>query len=112
MSERRGRREKLMCIGEAELVELFLKAHDKYRRAWFEGVPDDAEVGASIYSLDRRCWLVSLRHPSFDVVPEGQIAPMVWARVEWISVNDRIAELEERLTEETRRRREAEARRT
>lgn len=105
MSERR---EKMMCLGEAELVEIFLKAHDKFRCVSFEGVPEGAELGGIQYNFERRCWFIRLRHPSFDVVPEGEPAPMVWARVEWVSVNDRIAELEQRLEEESRRRRELE----
>lgn len=98
----------MICIDQRHAVSLFASPQMLYQRLSFAGLPRDVVVEGVHFDHAYRAFMVMLWHESFDEVPEGVLIPISREEVVVVSVDERIAELEQRLADEMNKRREAE----
>lgn len=89
MSERNERRVAVLWIGEEDMLQAFeiiMTGRDKYNhvlRLRDVPCPRDCKVLRVCQSFGRRAFGFLLEHESFDVVPDGQMAPNLDYETQW-----------------------------
>lgn len=78
-------RRRLIAVSVDPQQLLALIVHGEPSTSWtelqFEGVPEGSVVVGHGHSLQSNCFVLVVHHPSFDVVPPGQVPPMLIGRV-------------------------------
>ena len=71
-----GRR-KIVCLAMDELLVMLTRQDHCYYVVTHRDIPDGCHVLGIHYNEWHRCMLVTLVHESFDIVPDGQHAPIL-----------------------------------
>lgn len=88
MSDKRERKYKLYRIDpNIVLAMLNWNTHDMIALPITIGLPDNAQIEAINYSVERNCFMARVYHESFGVVPVGEMIPVA---NDWLSVEERV----------------------
>lgn len=74
------RRVKYFCLG----VNQFMGIMHGLLRVDMSVIPEDAEYVRCEYSFLHDGFLIIVRHPTFDKVPEGLVPPHIWLEYECV----------------------------